>query len=485
MVIDTKKDKAQAGVAVGDDEFVKELTDTDDVETSTEPIARVTTEDDNPVTVVKRPIYKRPGFLIALVAFLLVAAIFGVRYYTYAASHESTDDAFIDGDIVQVSPKVSGHIIKLYVDSNQPVKEGDLLAEIDPRDYQSSVDQAEAALNAAITRQQAARINVALTSKTSHAGVQQASSGVQLARQAVSTSTATVGNVQAKAAQAQAQVVSAIANSEQAKAQVAAAQAEATRATADVTRYEQLYGKDEVSQQQLDVARASAQTAVAGLEAARRRAAATEAQIAEAQANAAAADQNVKVAESQVGESRARVGTAEGQLTAASAAPEQVASSEAQKTTADAEVERAQAALDQAKLLLSYTKIIAPQTGRTARKATEVGDYVQPGQALIAIVPEQVWVVANFKETQLTYMKPGQPVDVRVDTYPGRVFHGHVDSIQPGTGARFSLLPPENASGNYVKVVQRVPVKILLDNLPETNALLAQGMSAEPEVKVK
>jgi membrane fusion protein (multidrug efflux system) len=484
MVIDTKKDKAQAGVVVGDDEFVKELTDTEDVETSTEPVARVTTEDDNPVTVVKRPIYKRPAFLIVLVAFLLVVGIYGVRYYTYAASHESTDDAFIDGDIVQVSPKVSGHIIKLYVDSNQPVKEGELLAEIDPRDYQSSVDQAEAALNAAITRQQAARINIALTSKTSHAGVQQASSGVQLARQAVSTSTATVGNVQAKAAQARAQVVSAIANAEQAKAQVAAAQAEATRATADVARYEQLYGKDEVSQQQLDVARASAQTAVAGLEAARRRAAATEAQIAEAQANAAAAEQNVKVAESQVGESRARVGTAEGQLSAASAAPEQVASSEAQKTTADAEVERAQAALDQAKLSLSYTKIIAPQTGRIARKATEVGNYVQPGQALMAIVPDQVWVVANFKETQLTYMKPGQPVEVRIDAYPGKVFKGHVDSIQPGTGSRFSLLPPENASGNYVKVVQRVPVKILLDNSPETNALLAPGMSAVPEVKV-
>lgn len=488
MTKDTEQKIGTAEVAPGIDKSVKQVQKNGNGKTAadqTETVPRVTTADDNTVTVAKRPIYKRVGVLAAFAVFLLIVGVFGVRYYLYAGAHESTDDAFVEGDIVQISPKVTGHIVKLYVESNQAVKAGDLLAEIDPRDYQAQVEQAQAVLNSAITKQKESRINVELTSKTSRAGVQQASSSVQLARQGVATSTATVGNFREKAVQARAHVTTAVANAEQAKAQVTAAQAEATRTTADAARYEQLFGKDEVSKQQLDAARASAQTAAAGLEASRRRAAAADAQISEAQANAAAAEQTVKVAESQVGEARARVGNAEGQLTAAGAAPEQVASSEAQATTAGAEVQKAQAALDQANLMLSYTKIYAPQSGRIARRTAEIGNFVQPGQALMAIVPDRVWVVANFKETQLTFMKPGQPVEVSFDAYPGKVFHGHVDSIQPGTGSRFSMLPPENASGNYVKVVQRVPVKILLDESSETNAMLAPGMSAEPEVRVK
>jgi membrane fusion protein (multidrug efflux system) len=423
--------------------------------------------------------------LIIAAIILLVGVLFGVRYITYASSHESTDDAFVEGHVIQMSPQVSGHVTKLNVTDNQAVKEGDLLVEIDDRDYVAQVQQAQAALDAAITRQRAAEINVGLTTKTATAGVQKASSGVQLARQNVETSRATVGNEVEKTAQATAQVATAVANAQQAHAQVAAAEAEAVNARADVTRYKDLFSKDEVSRQQLDRAVTTADTANANLEAARRRAIAAEAQVAEAQANAAAQAQSVHVARSQVGEAQARVGTAQGDLAAANAAPQQIASSQAEVTTSGAQVEQARAALEQAKLTLSYTKIYAPQSGRVARKTVEIGNYVIPGQALLAIVPDQVWVVANFKETQLDLMRPGQPADVRVDAYSGKVFHGHVDSIQPGTGSRFSLLPPENASGNYVKVVQRVPVKIVLDKSDEATQLLVPGMSVVPEVKVK
>jgi len=467
------------------DEIVKGLLETAGEPGPEFPPSRVTTADDNAATTARRPIYKRPAFLIAAAIVIILAVLVGVRFYLHAASHESTDDAFVEGHVVQVSPQISGHIVKVYVKDNQQVKEGDLLAEIDPRDYQAQVDQAQAALNAAVTRQEAARINVTLTSKTSHAGVESASAGVQLAQQGVQTSQASVGNAASKATQARAQVDTAKASAQQARAQVDAAQAEANRASADVSRYEQLFSKDEVSRQQLDSARASAETAAAELDAAKRRVSAAEAQIAEASANAAAAEQTVKVTQSQVGEARARVGTAQGQLSSAEAAPQQVASSEAVATTASAEVQRAQAALDQAKLLLSYAKIYAPQAGRIARKTAEEGNYVQPGQALMAIVPVQIWIVANFKETQLTYMKPGQPVDVKIDAFPNKSFRGHVDSIQPGTGSRFSMLPAENASGNYVKVVQRVPVKIVLDVTEDEAMLLAPGMSAEPEVQIK
>jgi membrane fusion protein (multidrug efflux system) len=492
MAIKTEEETIEKGSTVGErsgtsgraSEVELDRHTTEDRHTTTEPQIGTVYEEEVE-TREKRPIYRRPAFLIVLLLILLIGGVFGVRYYVYARSHESTDDAFIEGHIIQVSPQISGHVTKVYVTDNQPVKEGDLLVEIDPRDYEAQLEQAKAALNAAITRQKTAEINVGLTSKTSSAQVQQASAGLQQARQGVQTSAAQVDNARDKAAQAQAQVLTARRNAEQARAQVSAAEAEATRTRNDVARYEQLYSKDEVSRQQLDAATAATQSAAAQLEAARRRVEAADAQISEAQANASAAQQTVTVARSQVGEAQARVGSAQGQLAAANAAPEQVASTQAEAHTASAEVQRAQAAVEQAELNLSYTKIYAPQTGRTGKKAVEVGNYVQPGQALMAIVPDQVWVVANFKETQLDLMRPGQPAEVKVDAYPGKVFRGKVDSVQPGTGSRFSLLPPENASGNYVKVVQRVPVKIVLDQSADATLLLAPGMSVEPEVKVR
>ncbi|CDM65473.1 HlyD family secretion protein [Pyrinomonas methylaliphatogenes] len=433
----------------------------------------------------RRPLYKRPGFLLALGIALIVGAVVGIRYWLYARSHESTDDAFIEGHVVQVSPKVSGHIVKLYVTDNQEVKEGDLIAEIDPRDYQARLEQARAALDAALARQREAQASVALVRATTRANIQQASAVVQRARTDVETSRVAAAAEQRRVAQARAAVATAEANLAQARAQVAAAEAEATRANADVARYQALRAKDEISQQRLDQAIAAARTANAQLEAARSRVAAAEAQLSEARAAAAAAEENARRAQTQIGSAQAQVGEALGRLAQAETAPQQVAVTQAQAETATASIEQLRAAVEQAELELSYTKIYAPASGRVTRRAVEEGMLVQAGQPLMAIVANDVWVVANFKETQVGRMRPGQPVEIRVDAYPDKVFRGHIDSIQAGTGARFSLIPPENATGNYVKVVQRVPVKIVFDEPPDPQHMLAPGMSVEPEVKVQ
>jgi membrane fusion protein (multidrug efflux system) len=198
-----------------------------------------------------------------------------------------------------------------------------------------------------------------------------------------------------------------------------------------------------------------------------------------------ASAENARRAQAQIAAAQAQVQEAQGRFAQANTAPQQVAVSEAQAQTASASIEQLQAAVAQAELELSYTKIYSPDTGRVTHKSVEEGALVQSGQPLMAIVPGEVWVTANFKENQIGLMQPGQPVDIIVDAYPDKTFKGHVDSIQAGTGARFSLLPAENATGNYVKVVQRVPVKIVFDEPPDPRHMLAPGMSVEPEVKVR
>ena len=441
--------------------------------------------DDEPLIPVKAPLYRRPAVLIAAAILTILAVVFGVRYYLYATSHESTDDAFIEAHIVQVSPKVSGYIAKVYVKDNQEVKAGDLLAEVDPSDFQVRVDQARASLDSARSKDESASSNVSLTKVNTAAGVEQAVSGVSSAKSEVEAAQAQVAAARARLDQAQAQVTTALANAEQARAEAEAAQADQGFAEADLKRYQELFAKDEVSKQRLDQAATAAQTAQAQTRAARDKAAAIEAQVADARASQEAARAALLQAQSQVGVANARVGEASGKLAAANSAPQQVAVSKAQAQTAGADVGQAKASLDQAELQLSYTKIYASESGRITRKAIEVGAYVEAGQALMAIVPGDVWVTANFKETQLGAIRPGQTVDIKVDAFPGKVFKGHVDSIQAGSGARFSMLPPENATGNYVKVVQRVPVKILFDEPTDGPYLLGPGMSAVPEVKTK
>src|SRR5689334_16181897 len=435
--------------------------------------------------VRKRPLYRRPAFLIVAVIVLLIAAIFGIRYWLYSRSHESTDDAFIDAHITPVSPKVSGYIAKVHVASNQQVKKGDLLVEIDPRDYEAKLDQAKAALEAGEARLKEAQTGVELTRANTQANVQQASGTVQQARAGVEAQRASAAAERTRVTQAGAAISSAQANLQQAQAQVDAAQAELVRAQADVARYQELYNKDEVSRQRLDQAIATARTAEAQAEAARQRAAAAASQVTESQAAQQTAAENARRAETQIGAAQAQVREAQGKLAAANTAPQQIAASQAQAQTASASLEQLRAAVAQAELELSYTKLYAPDDGRVTNKSVEEGALVQASQPLMAIVPGDVWVTANFKENQIGKMRPGQPVEITVDAYPDKVFKGHVDSIQAGTGARFSLLPPENATGNYVKVVQRVPVKIVFDEPPDPSHLLAPGMSVEPEVKIR
>src|SRR6266404_6107478 len=272
----------------------------------------------------KRPLYKRPAFLIGAGIVLLVVAIVGLRYWLYARSHESTDDAFIDGNIVQVSPKASGYITRVYVKDNQSVNTGDLIAEIDPRDYEAKVAQARAALNAGRAQQKQAQTQVTLTRVTGRANVQQAAAGVQQARSGVASARAGAASERSRANQASAGIGAATANVQQAQAQLSAAMAEAARANADVQRYQMLYDKDEISRQRLDQAIAAARTANAQVDAAKERVAAAEAQVNEAQASTSAAAQTAQRARTQIGGAQAQVNEAIGKLAQANTAPQQV-----------------------------------------------------------------------------------------------------------------------------------------------------------------
>jgi len=433
----------------------------------------------------KRPIYKRPAFLIGAAIVLLIVGIVGLRYWLYARSHETTDDAFIDGHIVQVNPKATGYVLKIYVSDNQQVKAGDLLAELDARDYEAKVTQARAALDAGLAQQHQAQTQVTLTRANTRSSQQQAAAVVNQARSEVGGAQANASAERSRISQAAAGVSSALAVVNQSRAELKAAEANAQRANADVQRYQLLYTKDEVSRQQLDAAIATARTADAEADAARQKVTASEAKVNEARAAEVAQTQNARRAGTQIAGAQAQVSEAQGRLAQANTAPQQIAVSEAQAKTAGANLESLQAALDEAELQLSYTKIYAPESGRVTRKAVEVGALVQVGQPLMAIVPGDVWVTANFKENQIGAIRPGQAVEITVDAYSDKTFKGHVDSIQAGTGARFSLLPAENATGNYVKVVQRIPVKIVFDETADPQHLLAPGMSVVPEIKVK
>src|SRR5262245_36129781 len=423
--------------------------------------------------------------LFAIVGLVLFGAAFGVRYWLHARQYESTDDAFIEGHTTQVSPKISGYVQKIYIDDNQLVKAGDLLVEIDPRDYETKLAQARAVLNAAIARRNEASAALELTRVTAGAGVEQASAGVSSARSGVAQAQGAASAAEARLNQLAVAVSTAEANAAQARAQVVAADAEAARTRADAVRYRALFDGDVVSRQQLEWASAAAATADAQLEAARKRAVAADAQIGEARAAQTAATGQYRQSLSQIAGTKALEQQAAGKLSEANSAPQQIAVRQSEIETTGAEIEQAQAAVRQAELDLSYTKIYAPEDGRITRKSVELGALLQPGQALLVLVPTEVWVVANFKETQLKRMRPGQEVEISVDAYPNRTFRGQVDSFQTGTGSRFSLLPPENATGNYVKVVQRLPVKIVFNQQSDSEHLLAPGMSVEPEVKVR
>ncbi len=349
----------------------------------------------------------RRRVLLAVIGVVLVYGFYHVLAYTVKTlTHEITDDAFLETDIVTVAPRVAGQVLEVHVRDNQMVKRGDPLLEIDPRDYDVKLAQKSDGVEAA------------------DANLKSAQAGLELVKARLDTAAAT---------------------ERQEHANADAARAKATRAQADFKRSQSLRDTAVVSPEEFDRARAEAESTEADFH---------------------AAEQKASAAASQVAEAHAQVGVAKTLVDAAITKSKQ------------ARTDKAAANLD-----LSYTRIVAECDGRVTRKAAEPGNYVQVGQALLALVPTNVWVVANFKETQLTEMRTNQPVEITIDAYPGQTFRGHVDSIMAGSGSRFSLLPPENAVGNFVKVVQRVPVKIVFDGLPDPEMTLGPGMSVVPAVR--
>jgi membrane fusion protein, multidrug efflux system len=430
---------------------------------------------------------KRAIALMVFLVILVLAGIAGVIYWRHARQFEETDDAFVDGNIVAVSPQVGGRIGKVHVKDNQDVTAGEVLAEMDPTDYQTRVQQQQAALEAAQRRADAAAANLELVKAQAAASVAQAQAGVEASQGVIQQAQAGIARAQAGLEQAQATVRWAQAQAQSTQADVTAAQAEATRREADLKRYE-LLDPRATSQQIRDAAKAAADAAAAQLAAAQKRQAAADAQVAQEESKVAAAKAEGAQAQSALAQSRSREAEAHGVLQTAQTGPQQVAAAQAQVKTAQAAVAQAQVDLQWAQQQLAYTKVYAPVSGRVTRKAVQLGQVVEAGRILLSLVEPDVWVTANFKETQITRMHTGQPVEVRVDAYPGRVFAARIESIQAGTGARFSLMPPENATGNYVKVVQRVPVKIVFDNRGAGGAaaqqMLGPGMSAVPRVRI-
>ena len=434
---------------------------------------------------------------------LVVAAALGLGvglpWYQHSLTHESTDDAFVDGRIVPSSSQISGTVKEVAVRDNQEVKQGDLLLTLDEAEHRLRVAKAEAALEAATRRHQSAKTQVEVVRQTSQAAVTEASSALQASQSSTERTQAQVASAHAlltlartRSLEAAQHVTTTRHQAAKAQALLPALMAEVGRTTRERERFEKLLAEDEVSLSQCERVRVASDEARARYEAARQASGAASNELLEAQTAAQAAREAVGQQEAAVREAEARVREAQsqahaaaGRLEAAKAAPEQTSASRSQAQVADAGVREARATLEQARLDLSHCRIVAPMAGRVTRKAVEAGVYVQPGQALLSIVPHDVWVLANFKETQLRSMKVGQKARVRVDAFPDRVLAAHIESLQAGTGSRFSLLPTENASGNYVKVVQRVPVKLVFDEPAERLLDLSPGMSVEPVIELR
>ncbi|MFZ0910846.1 MAG: HlyD family secretion protein [Candidatus Acidiferrales bacterium] len=392
-------------------------------------------------TVYSPPAYRSPKrrryIVIAIGALVLI--VVGVFLWRYLGSYESTDDAQADVHLYPVSARVSGYVVKVNVGDNQWVQQGAVLVEIDPKDYEVAVAQAQANLDSAIATAESLNITVPITSvntssqlKFSVSDIDNANAGVIAAERQLTAS----------------------------HAQLEAAEANDVRAQDDLHRYKLLVDTRDVSQQIYDQALATAKSSTASVAAAR--------------ANESAAQQFVQQAKS-------RLVQADANHLSAETGPQQVSSTRARVRAAIADVEQRRALLEQAELNLQYTKIVAPVTGEV-NKTVVVGLNVQPGQQLLTVVPlDDVWVTANFKETQLKHMRVGQKAEIHVDS-SGRKLKGHVDSIAGATGPSFSLLPPENATGNYVKIVQRIPVKIVLEPGENRDRYLRPGMNVVPDV---
>jgi membrane fusion protein (multidrug efflux system) len=385
---------------------------------------------------------KKVLIISAAVVAVIAVASFGWNAYRY----EDTDDAQVDGHVMPLSAKISGQIKEVHVVEGQLVHANDALVTIDPEDYKIASEQARANLANALAMAASSHWSVPITSITVQSSLDSAKTAV---------------------ANAEAGLRAAEHNYESAKAALTQAEANAARSDADLERYGQLVAKEDVSRQQYDQAVATATANRAG--------------VLSAQAGVHAAEQTVQQAEGKLLQAKNDLRTAE-------TAPEQISLIRANALAADAQASQRKAQFAQAELNLSYTIIRSPVTGIIGKKSVEVGQNVSIGQQMLEVVPlDDIWVTANFKETQFEHMRPGQPVKIKVDAY-GRTWSGHVTNMGGGTGSVFSLLPPENATGNYVKVVQRVPVRIDFDRIGQdfnAEGLLKPGLSVEPDVRVR
>lgn len=404
----------------------------------------------------EKPARPRPRSraLFVVLGGALILALVALGFWLHYRNRVSTDDAQVDGHIVSISPKISGSVLEVLVRDNQDVKAGEVLVRIDPRDFQAKVDQEKAAVALAQSQARAAHFTVPLTRETTRSGTAGTYAGL-----ATAEAQATQANLAAEQA--------ATSELSWARSNLAAAEANNQKAQADLARMRPLVAKAEISQQQFDSYVAAARVAEAQLKAAQDRVQSAEQTAANSRAAAQAA--------------RARVEQVRAEVAQSKAGEQQVQVTSAQAASANARVQEALANLAAAELNLGYTTIVAPSDGVVTKKSVEPGQIVQPGQMLMAVIPlKDVWVTANFKETQLANVHPGQKAEVKVDMY-GRTIEGKVDSIAGGTGARLSLLPPENATGNFVKVVQRIPVKITFDSLP-SGVVLRPGMNVDATI---
>jgi membrane fusion protein (multidrug efflux system) len=403
------------------------------------------------------PRRKKLGRVVIAVLIVAVLSVSGFYLWRYLNAYESTDDAQVDGHINAVSARITGNVIEVLAEDQKYVKAGEALVRIDPRDYEVALARAEADLADAEAALETSRIDIPITTTNTSSQLKSANSGR--------------ADATAFALGTERQLGAARARLESARAEVREAEANLTKANDDMRRYKLLVDKEEIPRQQYDTAVSVAAAAQATLEA--------------RQASVGEAEQNIVVAQSVIDQAKQRITQADASVDSALTAPKQVAVSESRAKSALAQVAQRKALVDQAKLNLSYCTIVAPVTGIVGKKTVELGENVSIGQQLMAVVPlDDVWITANFKETQLSRMNAGQTVKFTVDAY-GREYRGKVQAIGGASGSRFSLLPPENATGNYVKVVQRVPVRINLDPGQNDDHRLRPGLSVDPKVYVE
>ncbi|MBC8124023.1 MAG: HlyD family secretion protein [Gemmatimonadaceae bacterium] len=399
-----------------------------------------------------------PLLLVLAGTGILAAAVFGYQWWQHASIHEETDNAVLTGHLHQISSRINGTVRAVLIQDNQTVNAGDTLVKLDTRDFELRLRQARTALETARREASTAAANIALAAGRAGAQKTGAQGGLSAAQAGIAT--------------AQAAVEEARAGIPTAQARLAQARANLIRAELDYRRYQALEVQGALARQQLDSAKATYDVALADRQAA-------EAGVRQAQSRLAQALERVTSA-------RAGLVQSQGSLQEAEAAGLQTEVNRNQYLTAQAQIAQAEVALSDAQLQLSYTNVTAPTSGRIGRRTVEAGQRVQPGQPLLAVVEDRPWVVANFKETQLERMRPGQPVEIEMDTFRSHTFTGRVDSIAPGSGAQFALLPPDNATGNFTKIVQRVPVKIVFDpeSLKGYEDMLVPGMSTVVSVNV-